>query len=50
MGNYVTGETIRALREKKGYTQRNLADLLQVSDKAVSKWETGRGLPDISLL
>ncbi|HSK69093.1 MAG TPA: helix-turn-helix domain-containing protein, partial [Candidatus Limnocylindria bacterium] len=47
---YVTGETIRALREKKGYTQRNLADLLQVSDKAVSKWETGRGLPDISLL
>ncbi len=50
MGNYVTGETIRALREKKGYTQRMLADLLMVSDKAVSKWETGRGLPDITLL
>ncbi len=50
MGNYVTGETIRALREKKGYTQKTLAELLQVSDKAVSKWETGRGLPDITLL
>ncbi|MHC1786416.1 MAG: helix-turn-helix domain-containing protein [Christensenellales bacterium] len=50
MGNYVKGETIRALREKKAYTQRQLADLLLVSDKAVSKWETGRGLPDITLL
>lgn len=50
MGNYVTGDTIRALREKKGYTQKGLAEVLSVSDKAVSKWETGRGLPDISLL
>ena len=50
MGSYVTGETIRALREKKGYTQRQLAELIMVSDKAVSKWETGRGLPDITLL
>lgn len=50
MSNYVTGAAIRFLREKKGYTQKQLADCLLVSDKAVSKWETGRGLPDLSLL
>ena len=50
MENYVPGDTIRALREKKGYTQKQLADLILVSDKAVSKWENGRGLPDITLL
>lgn len=50
MTQYVTGVTIRALREKKGYTQKQLAELLSVSDKTVSKWETQRGLPDISLL
>lgn len=48
--NYVTGETIRTLREKQGLTQKALAELLAVSDKTVSKWETGRGLPDITLL
>lgn len=41
MNLYVTGETIRSLREKKGYTQNQLADTLAVSDKTVSKWETG---------
>jgi transcriptional regulator with XRE-family HTH domain len=50
MKNYVTGNTIKTLREKKGYTQKQLAELLSVSDKAVSKWETQKGLPDISLL
>lgn len=50
MNLYVTGETIRSLREKKGYTQNQLADTLAVSDKTVSKWETGKGLPDITLL
>lgn len=50
MNNYVTGSTIRHLREKKGYTQKQLAERLMVSDKAVSKWESGRGLPDISLI
>ena len=50
MEQYVTAGAIRLLREKKGYTQRALAELLSVSDKAVSKWETGRGLPDITLL
>ena len=41
MNQYVTGETIRSLREKKGYTQKQLAEILAVSDKTVSKWETG---------
>lgn len=50
MNNYVTGSTIKLLREKKGYTQKQLAEQLMVSDKAVSKWESGRGLPDISLI
>jgi len=50
MTNYVTGNMIKSLREKKGYTQKQLAELLNVSDKAVSKWETQKGLPDISLL
>lgn len=50
MDNYVTGSTIRALREKRQMTQAALAEILCVSDKAVSKWETGRGLPDISLI
>ena len=50
MDHYVTGGVIRALREKKKLTQSALADRIGVSDKAVSKWETGRGLPDITLL
>lgn len=50
MDNYVTGAAIRALREKQGMTQAELAARLCVSDKAISKWETGRGFPDVSLL
>ena len=50
MNSYVTGSVIRSLREGKGLTQEKLAELLHVSAKAVSKWETGRGFPDISLL
>ena len=50
MDRYVTGDVIRALREKKGITQEALAQRLFVSAKAVSKWETGKGYPDISLL
>lgn len=48
--NYVKKEGLRNLREAKGLTQRELAERIGVSDKAVSKWETGRGLPDIGLL
>ena len=50
MNPYVTGETIRLLREKNRLTQAELAEKLCVSDKAVSKWETGKGYPDITLL
>lgn len=50
MNQYVTGTVIRNLREKKGLTQQQLAEKLNVSDKAVSKWETGKGYPDITLL
>lgn len=48
--SYITGNTIRLLREKKQYTQKQLAEHLAVSDKTVSKWETGKGLPDISMV
>lgn len=50
VNQYVTGATIKALREKKQLTQMQLAAQLNVSDKAVSKWETGKGLPDVMLL
>ena len=50
MDHYVTGAAIKALREKQGMTQAELAARLCVSDKVVSKWETGRGFPDVSLL
>ena len=46
--NYVTGETIKNLREKKRITQKELADMINVSDKTVSKWETKKGLPAVS--
>ncbi len=50
MDKYVTGAVIRRLREKKKMTQEELAQKIFVSSKAVSKWETGMGFPDISLL
>lgn len=50
MDKYVTGAVIKKLRENKKMTQEELADTLFVSSKAVSKWETGQGFPDISLI
>lgn len=50
MNQYVTGAVIKELREKKKITQAELADKLCVSDKTISKWETGKGYPDITLL
>ena len=50
MNTYVTGSTIKKLREARGMTQAQLAQRIGVSGKAVSKWETAKGLPDISLL
>ena len=50
MNQYITGAVIKELREKNSLTQAELAERLNVSDKAVSKWETGKGYPDITLL
>ena len=50
MNTYVTGNTIRQLRENRKLTQAELGERIGVSSKTVSKWETAKGLPDISLL
>ena len=50
MNTYVTGSTIKRLREARHLTQAELGDKIGVSSKTVSKWETAKGLPDISLL
>ncbi len=50
MDNYITGPAIKRLREAKGMTQSQLAEQIGVSCKAVSKWETAKGLPDITLI
>ena len=44
------GGLLRTLRREKGLTQRALAEQIGVSDRTISKWETGRGAPDVSLL
>lgn len=44
------GEFIKEKRTQLGLTQRDLAEMLSISDKTVSKWETGNGLPDASLM
>ena len=50
MNTYVTGNTIRTLRESRNLTQAALGENIGVSSKTISKWETAKGLPDISLL
>ena len=45
-----TGRLIAQLRRQRGYTQKELAEKLMVTDKAISRWETGKGLPETSLL
>ena len=50
MNTYVTGNTIKQLREARNLTQAELGEKIGVSSKTVSKWETAKGLPDISLL
>ena len=48
--NYISGTMVKELREKKKLTQKDLAEKLRISDKTISKWETGKGLPDITLV
>ena len=50
MNQYITGAMIKRLREEKKISQNKLAETIGVSDKAVSRWETGRGYPDITLI
>ena len=50
MDKNITGRFIAELRKQKGFTQKELAEKLMVTDKAISRWETGKGLPDTSLL
>ena len=50
MNPYVTGAAIKQLREQRNLTQAELADQIGVSAKTISKWETAKGLPDVSLL
>ena len=50
MNTYVTGTTVKGLREQRKMTQAELGEKIGVSSKTVSKWETGKGLPDITLL
>ena len=50
MNTYVTGTTVKQLRETRKLTQAELAEKIGVSSKTVSKWETAKGLPDITLL
>lgn len=45
-----TGNFIAEERKRKNYTQRQLAELLNVSDRTISKWECGKGFPEVSLL
>ena len=44
------GKFISEERKKKNYTQKQLADILNISDRTISKWECGKGFPEVSLL
>ncbi len=50
MDNVKTGKLIADCRREKGLTQQQLADMLNLSNKTISKWESGAGSPDISNL
>ena len=48
--SYISGKIIKELRESKNLTQKQLGEIISVSDKTISKWETEKGLPDITLI
>ena len=50
MDQVKTGQFIKAMRKEKNFTQREVAERLNISEKTVSKWETGNGLPEVSLM
>lgn len=50
MDQVKTGKFIQKMRKEQQLTQRQIADKLNISDKTVSKWETGNGLPEVGLM
>ncbi|MGN0304923.1 MAG: helix-turn-helix domain-containing protein [Lachnospiraceae bacterium] len=50
MDQIAIGKFIALERKRKGYTQKQLAEILSISDKTISKWECGKGFPEVSLL
>ena len=50
MDSVRVGAFIAALRREQGFTQKQLAEKIGVTDKAISRWETGKGYPDVTLL
>ena len=50
MDQTTTGQFIKNMRKECGLTQREVAEKLNISEKTVSKWETGKGLPDVGLM
>lgn len=50
MDNEKFGEFIKKLRKEKGITQKELGEKLNITDKAISKWERGLSFPDITML
>lgn len=50
MDQIKTGQFIAVMRKERGMTQRQLAEVLDISDKTVSKWETGKGMPEVGLM
>ena len=50
MDQMLTGQFIKTMRKERGLTQRELAEELNISEKTVSKWETGNGLPDVGIM
>lgn len=50
MNQAVIGKFIAQERKRKGYTQKQLSEKLEISDKTISKWERGNGFPEVSLL
>ena len=50
MEQEMIGKFISACRKEKGLTQMQLAEKLNITNRAVSKWETGKSMPDVSLM
>ena len=50
MNNIIIGKFIAKCRKEKSFTQAQLAEMLNITDRAVSKWETGRSMPDVSIM